>query len=115
MSTGGGLIYIDPNTIRRNAAVATTTTNQDSTITMATTACQLARAFGIVVRLLTDLLNILPNYASNAPNLPINLTITTQQEQQLQVTKYLCLSLSLSVSVFLYLSLSILLFPYFTC
>lgn len=86
---GAGLIYIDPNQLRRTTTVTTTTTttstNQDNTITMATTASQLARAFGIVVRLLTDLLNMLPSYHALAPNLPCILNITEQQEQDLQV------------------------------
>ncbi|XP_076438030.1 E3 ubiquitin-protein ligase UBR5-like isoform X2 [Babylonia areolata] len=88
-----GLIYIDPSTLRRTPTVATTTTtpattstNQDSSaITMATTASQLARAFGIVVRLLTDLLNMLPSYQTLAPNLPCILNISEQQEQELQM------------------------------
>ncbi|KAL8591738.1 hypothetical protein ACOMHN_032280 [Nucella lapillus] len=91
-----GLIYIDPSTLRRPAVPTTTTTaggnpatatptTQDSTaITMATTASQLARAFGIVVRLITDLLNMLPSYQTLAPNLSCTLSITEQQEQQLQ-------------------------------
>lgn len=86
-TSGSGLIYLDASMRRNNTTITptpTTSTNQDNTITMATTASQLARAFGIVVRLLTDLLNILPSYASNAPNLPVNLSITQQQEQQLQ-------------------------------
>nr|KAG5701108.1 hypothetical protein BaRGS_002584 [Batillaria attramentaria] len=85
-SSTGGLIYIDPSSLRRTTTVTTssTTTNQDPAITMATTASQLARAFGIVVRLLTDLLNMLPSYNALAPNLPCILSITEQQEQELQ-------------------------------
>lgn len=89
---GGGLIYIDPASLRRTTTVTTavtttttTNTNQDAAITMATTASQLARAFGIVVRLLTDLLNMLPSYHTLAPNLQCILNITEQQEQDLQV------------------------------
>jgi hypothetical protein len=91
--SAGSLIYLDPSSLTRRQTTTVTSTpttstnlNQDQTAAMATTAWQLARAFGIVVRLLTDLLNILPSYASNAPNLPVNLNISTQQEMQLQVS-----------------------------
>lgn len=86
-ASGNNLIYIDPGTLRRGTSISTaiTSTNQDAAITMATTASQLARAFGIVVRLLTDLLNMLQNYHTLAPNLPCVLNITEQQEQELQV------------------------------
>ena len=82
----GGLIYIDPNTLRRTTTVTTTTgTNQDSAVTMATTASQLARAFGIVVRQIADLLTMLHDYHALAPNLPRVLDISCQEAMDLQV------------------------------
>ncbi|CAG5118736.1 unnamed protein product, partial [Candidula unifasciata] len=77
-STAGGtsLIYIDPSTLRRSVSVAApTVTNQDSPVTMATTASQL----------ITDLLNILPYYHALTPILPRVLEVTHQEEQNIQV------------------------------
>ncbi len=81
------MIYIDPNTLRRTTAVtaAATGTNQDSAVTMATTASQLARAFGIVVRQIADLLTMLHDYHALAPNLPRVLDISCQEAMDLQV------------------------------
>ncbi|BFZ21562.1 hypothetical protein BsWGS_24601 [Bradybaena similaris] len=87
-STAGGtsLIYIDPSTLRRSVTVAApTVTNQDSPVTMATTASQLARAFGIMVRQITDLLNILPYYHALTPILPRVLEVTHQEEHHIQL------------------------------
>lgn len=83
---GNSLIYIDPTTLRRSVPVATpTATNQDSPVTMATTASQLARAFGIMIRQITDLLNVLPYCHALTPSLPRLLEVTSQDEQHLQV------------------------------
>ena len=62
-----------------------TATNQDSAVTMATTASQLARAFGIVLRQVTDLLTMVPYYHALTPSLPLVLEVTPQEEQKLQV------------------------------
>lgn len=84
---GGSLIYIDPSTLRRSVSVAApTVTNQDSSVTMATTASQLARAFSIMIRQITDLLNLLPYYHSLTPSLPRVLDVTPQEEHNLQVS-----------------------------
>ena len=81
-----GLIYIDPATLRRTTTVTTSApTNQDSTITMATTASQLARAFGIVIRQIADLLMMLQDYHALAPNLPRVLDICYQEAMDLQL------------------------------
>ncbi|KAK6960404.1 E3 ubiquitin-protein ligase UBR5 [Biomphalaria glabrata] len=85
-AAGGSLIYIDPSTLRRSVSVAApTVTNQDSSVTMATTASQLARAFSIMIRQITDLLNLLPYYHSLTPSLPRVLDVTPQEEHNLQV------------------------------
>ncbi|ESO86003.1 hypothetical protein LOTGIDRAFT_129991 [Lottia gigantea] len=86
-TTGGNsLIYIDPSALRRTAAVPTAApTNQDKAVTMETTASQLGRAFGIVVRQITDLMNMLPNYTSLAPNLPRVLDVLDNDIMDLQV------------------------------
>ena len=73
-SAASGLVYIDPATIRRNttitATVAAAATAQDNNMTMATTASQLARSFGVVIRQIADLLTMLQDYHALAPNLP---------------------------------------------
>ena len=80
------MIYIDPTTLRRSVTVAgPTATNQDSPVTMATTASQLARAFGIVLRQVTDLLNMMPYCHALTPSLPMVLEVTPQEEHKLQV------------------------------
>ncbi|XP_071962133.1 E3 ubiquitin-protein ligase UBR5-like [Antedon mediterranea] len=59
-----GLIYIDP-VIRRNAALsisAAASTQDANPQTMSTTSNCLARAFGVVIRQVSDLLAMLPNY-----------------------------------------------------
>jgi E3 ubiquitin-protein ligase EDD1 len=59
----GGLIYIDPSTLRRTTTVTTTSTpSHDSAVTMTTTASQLARGFGIIIRQIADLLTMLQDY-----------------------------------------------------
>lgn len=78
-----GLIFVDPSTLRRSTAAAST--NQDTATTMSTTACQLARAFGIVVRQIADLLTMLQDYHALAPNLPRVLDIPYQEALDIQV------------------------------
>ena len=68
------------------ASAAPTATNQDSPVTMATTASQLARAFSIMVRQVTDLLNQLPYYQVLTQSLQRNLEVTPQEEHNLQVS-----------------------------
>lgn len=52
---------------------------------MATTASQLARAFGIVMRQIADLLTMLQDYRALAPNLPRVLDISNEEAMKLQV------------------------------
>ncbi|XP_013417983.1 E3 ubiquitin-protein ligase UBR5 isoform X2 [Lingula anatina] len=83
-----GLIYIDPSTLRHNNRRITTTnqtTTKESDITVSTTASQLARAFGIVIRQISDLLTILQDYHALAPNLPRTLDIQYQEMMELQM------------------------------
>jgi hypothetical protein len=83
----GGLIYIDPSTLRRTTTVTTTSTpSHDSAVTMTTTASQLARGFGIIIRQIADLLTMLQDYHALAPGLPRTLDITDQEAIDLQVS-----------------------------
>ncbi|XP_066269411.1 E3 ubiquitin-protein ligase UBR5-like [Branchiostoma lanceolatum] len=85
----GGLIYIDPSTLRRTTTVTTTpstsvTTDTSSSQTVSTTASSLARAFSIVIRQIADLMSMLPDYPAVAP-LPKPLPITYQDTLDLQM------------------------------
>jgi len=60
------------------------TTNQESVVSVSTTASQLARAFGIVIRQVADLLLMLQDYHALAPNLPHVLDISNQEVIDLQ-------------------------------
>ena len=69
-----GMIYIDPTTLRRSATVpvtaaAATAIPDANAVTMASTGAQLARAFGIVIRQIADLLTMLQDYHALAPQL----------------------------------------------
>ncbi|VDH93054.1 Hypothetical predicted protein [Mytilus galloprovincialis] len=78
-TSGGtsGLIYIDPSTLRRTTTVTTTSAqSHDNAFTMTTTASQLARGFGIIVRQIADLLTMLQDYHALAPGLPRTLDIS---------------------------------------
>ena len=108
-NSSGGFIYIDPQSLRRTtssasavaaaaaaaaaggggsvasgiaAAAAAAATNEP--VTMSTTVASLARAFGIVVRQIADLLTMLQDYSALAPTLPRVLDISYQESINLQ-------------------------------
>lgn len=80
--TGGSLVFIDPGSLRRSAtagaavAAAAAASVSQEPLTMSTTASCLARAFGIVVRQISDLVAISPDYKNHAPQLPRILEVT---------------------------------------
>ncbi|ESN90470.1 hypothetical protein HELRODRAFT_71154 [Helobdella robusta] len=84
-----GIVYIDPSVLRRTsvnpAITMTVATNQDSTLSMSTTASQLARSFSIVIRQVSDLLMTLHDNQNVTPSLPLNLNITHQDVVDLHV------------------------------
>ncbi|KAJ8966246.1 hypothetical protein NQ314_003661 [Rhamnusium bicolor] len=61
LPNGSNLVFIDPSSLRRSTTGSTTVTASSEPITMATTASCLARAFGIVVRQIADLLTLMPH------------------------------------------------------
>ena len=79
------MIYIDPTTLRRTTVATATTAGQDNAITMTTTASQLSRGFGILVRQIADLCTMLQDYSELAPNLPRVLLISEDEATSLQV------------------------------
>lgn len=84
------LMYLEPTSLRRSAAAAAiaaataTIPVAPEPFSMATTASGLARAFGLVVRQIADLLTMLLDYPALAPALSRNLDITNQESIQLQ-------------------------------
>ncbi|XP_018572709.1 E3 ubiquitin-protein ligase hyd isoform X3 [Anoplophora glabripennis] len=61
LPNGSNLVFIDPSSLRRSTTGSTTVAASSEPITMATTASCLARAFGIVVRQIADLLSLMPH------------------------------------------------------
>ena len=88
-SSASGFIYIEPSSLRRSAAaggaVASPSAAASADATMYTTAASLARAFGIVVRQIADLLTMLQDYSQLAPSLSRTLEISYQESIQLQL------------------------------
>ena len=82
------LMYLDPSSLRRTAAAAAAATASVPVVpepfSMATTASGLARAFGLVIRQIADLLTMLLDYPALAPPLARNLEITNQESMHLQ-------------------------------
>ena len=84
------LMYLEPSSLRRSAAAAAiaaasaTLPVVPEPFSMATTASGLARAFGLVVRQIADLLTMLLDYPALAPALSRNLEITNQESIHLQ-------------------------------
>ncbi|XP_044743814.1 E3 ubiquitin-protein ligase UBR5 isoform X2 [Chrysoperla carnea] len=83
---GSNLVFIDPSSLRRSTSANTTAVAASAEpVTMATTASCLARAFGIVIRQIADLLTMLQHYTTLAPSLPITLEISEQESINLQM------------------------------
>lgn len=89
-SSATNLMYLEPSSLRRSAAAAAIAAASAALpvvpepFSMATTASGLARAFGLVVRQIADLLTMLLDYPALAPALSRNLEITNQESIQLQ-------------------------------
>ncbi|GIX75673.1 hypothetical protein CDAR_406353 [Caerostris darwini] len=87
-SGSSGLIYIDPSSLRRAAgtsASVSATVTQECSSTAVTTSVSLARAFGILMRQIADLLTMLQDYNALAPNLGSTLEVTYQDTLNLQM------------------------------
>ena len=89
----GGLIYIDPSNLRRttitssasNMPPPSNTSNTSNEHAHSTTSSRLARAHGIVVRQIADLLAMLPNYRGLA-SLSESLDVSPEDVTGLQVS-----------------------------
>ncbi|KAG7207185.1 hypothetical protein KM043_008872 [Ampulex compressa] len=81
---GSNLVFIDPTSLRRTTATSAVAAAQEP-ITMGTTASCLARAFGIVIRQIADLLVMMQDYKTLAPSLPRLMEISFQDALSLQI------------------------------
>ncbi|XP_014208162.1 E3 ubiquitin-protein ligase UBR5 isoform X2 [Copidosoma floridanum] len=81
---GNNLVFIDPSSLRRSTATSAVATTQEP-ITMGTTASCLARAFGIVIRQIADLLTMMQAYKMVAPTLPRTLDVSYNDAINLQM------------------------------
>lgn len=88
MPAGSSLVFIDPMALRRSTVPASTavTAPPQEQHTMATTSSNLARAFGIIVRQISELLSSLAYNILN--DIEITLKIQPEEATQLQVCFY---------------------------
>ena len=84
---GSNLVFIDPSSLRRSTATSAVAAAQEP-ITMGTTASCLARAFGIVIRQIADLLTMMQDYKMLSPSLPRLLDVSITDAINLQVSIY---------------------------
>uniref|UniRef100_A0A336LUN3 HECT-type E3 ubiquitin transferase n=1 Tax=Culicoides sonorensis TaxID=179676 RepID=A0A336LUN3_CULSO len=86
LTSSNNVVFIDPNALRRsttsNAAVAAAS---QEPATMATTSSALARAFGIVLRQISELIGTLPDVISNGVTTGNCLYMTYAEAVQLQM------------------------------
>lgn len=88
LTSSSNVVFIDPNALRRSttsnpAAVAAS----QEPATMATTSSALARAFGIVLRQISELITTLPDVISNTSTGNHYLYVTYAEAIQLQVSR----------------------------
>ena len=84
-TSAANLMYLESNSLRRTAAAAPAAVPVvPEPFSMATTASGLARAFGLVIRQIADLLTMLLDYPALAPPLTRNLEITNHESIHLQ-------------------------------
>ncbi|XP_056647890.1 E3 ubiquitin-protein ligase hyd isoform X1 [Diorhabda sublineata] len=85
LPNGSNLVFIDPSSLRRSATGNTTVATSSEPITMATTASCLARAFGIVVRQISDLLSLIPDMNQILTSQTANMDVTQEDLYNLQI------------------------------
>lgn len=88
LAGGSNLVFIDPNALRRSTAASAVAAAQEAP-TMATTSSALARAFGIVLRQISELVGMLAwKFACPTSSTYQNYDITYQEAVQLQVSLF---------------------------
>ncbi|XP_076647638.1 E3 ubiquitin-protein ligase hyd isoform X1 [Halictus rubicundus] len=83
VASGSNLVFFDSTSLRRTAATSTVAATQEPIIMGTTTSC-LARAFGLVIRQIADLLVMMQDYKTLAPVLPRLMEVTYQDALNLQ-------------------------------
>nr|XP_031849236.1 E3 ubiquitin-protein ligase UBR5 [Nomia melanderi] len=81
---GSNLVFIDSASLRRTTATSAVAGTQEPIIMGTTTSC-LARAFGLVIRQIADLLVMMQDYKTLAPFLPRLMEVTYQDALNLQM------------------------------
>ncbi|XP_030767956.1 E3 ubiquitin-protein ligase UBR5 isoform X5 [Sitophilus oryzae] len=81
------LVFIDPSSLRRSASGNAAVAASSEPITMSTTASCLARAFGIVVRQIADLLGNISN--NNSTGIPLSACMAVSPDDICNVQIYL--------------------------
>ncbi|XP_063922757.1 E3 ubiquitin-protein ligase UBR5 isoform X7 [Zophobas morio] len=61
LANGSNLVFIDPSSLRRSTTGSTAVAASSEPVAMSTSASSLARAFGAIIRQITDLLSSLPD------------------------------------------------------
>ncbi|XP_019763425.1 E3 ubiquitin-protein ligase UBR5 isoform X4 [Dendroctonus ponderosae] len=90
LANGSNLVFIDPSSLRRSTTGSATVAASSEPITMATTASCLARAFGIVVRQIADLLaNMTSTTSSGVPS--CYMTVSQDDISNVQIYLEFCL------------------------
>ena len=86
LTGGSSLVFIDPSALRRTSTANAAVAAAQEPHTMATTASSLARAFGIVLRQVSQLFNTITDLYNNG--LLSNMNITYQEANQLHVRTF---------------------------
>ncbi|EEC00482.1 ubiquitin protein ligase edd, putative, partial [Ixodes scapularis] len=90
LAGSGGLVYIDPSSLRRSAAAAAAAAGSFGRRgAPATTAVGLARAFGAVLRQTADLLATLQDYNQASPGLSLPKMLEVSYQESLNMQAYL--------------------------
>ncbi|XP_037815952.1 E3 ubiquitin-protein ligase hyd-like [Lucilia sericata] len=100
MPAGSSLVFIDPMALRRSTVPASTAVAAppQEQHTMATTSSNLARAFGIIVRQISELLSSLAYNIMN--DIETSLKIQPEEATQLQEFVEKCFKTYLGLDVF---------------
>jgi E3 ubiquitin-protein ligase EDD1 len=89
ITNASNLVFIDPNALRRSTTSAAVAAASQEAPTMATTSSSLARAFGIVMRQISELLAMLPYNELARSDLPPHSTIVDiSYNDALQLQKF---------------------------
>lgn len=107
LPTGSSLVFIDPMALRRSAvpSSATVATASQEPHTMATTASSLARAFGIVIRQISELMSGLSEVLLQPSSQ--QLRVTYEEAVELQVMNEVILNSNRNVLLLIFFFLNL--------